>query len=195
MPPKKVFKTLEGQRKLCFLDSNWRLIESGLGPTTFSQMSPRDSLQKFVTKSLSFTLSFRHSAYLHQPFVGYVVYVPLCKYMIKNPHSSLLIFLAAVTFYVYWSSWSKFKLCGSNSYSCLIAQWSDSVKGKITYYVLINQAGGLYGRIFCPRSLYRPKHFAEVCTKTEGIIPSIQTNQARLISILINGYIYNGNRN
>ena len=61
------------------------------------------------------------------------------------------------------------------------------------YYILINRAGGLYGGIFCPRSLYRPRRFAEVCAKTEGKISSVQTDQARLISILLNGYIYNGN--
>ena len=63
------------------------------------------------------------------------------------------------------------------------------------YYILINRAGGLYGGIFCPRSLYRPRRFAEVCAKTEGKISSVQTDQARLISILLNGYIYNGNGN
>ena len=63
------------------------------------------------------------------------------------------------------------------------------------YNILINRAGGLCGGIFCPRSLYRQRRFAEVCAKTEGKMSSIQTDQARLISILLNGYIYNGNGN
>ena len=64
--------------------------------------------------------------------------------------------------------------------------------GIYIYNILNNRAGGLYGGIFCPRSLYRPRCFAKVCAKTEGKISSVQTDQARLISILLNGYIYNG---
>ena len=60
------------------------------------------------------------------------------------------------------------------------------------YYIFISRTGNLYGGIFYPRSLYRPRRFAELCAKTEGKISSVQTDQARLISILLNGYIYNG---
>ena len=50
---------------------------------------------------------------------------------------------------------------------------------------LINRAEGLYGGIFCPRSVQRQR----------AKYSSGQTNQARLISNLLNGYIYNGIRN
>ena len=53
------------------------------------------------------------------------------------------------------------------------------------YYILINRAGGLYGGIFCQRSFYSSVQRQR----------AVQADQALLISILLNGYIYNGNKN